>query len=108
MKPTTLVWIFASAISSATRVGVTISIDKDHSLSSSFDQGSGTCHGIGPVLDKQISSIAPDAGVVCAIFDGQNCNGDSLHGIFAPGISDLGKDEYDFDKKASSIICSVE
>ncbi|MCJ1426266.1 hypothetical protein MMC29_004169 [Sticta canariensis] len=108
MKPTALVLIFASAMASATKVGVTISIDKDHSLSSSFEQGSGTCHGIGPVLDKRISSIAPDEGVVCAIFEGQHCNGDSLHGIYAPGISDLGKYGYDFDNKASSIICSVE
>ena len=80
---------------------------------------------IGPILDKRISSIAPDAGVVCANFERvplpglsdtsiQNLEAtrtltdDSLRGIFAPGIPDLDQDEYDFDNKASSIICSFE
>ena len=86
MKLPTLLGLIA-ALSSALDIRVTISIDEDLSVSESFNQGSGTCRmylslartshsltlsrkdGIGPLLDKRISSIAPDSGVICTLFE---------------------------------------
>ena len=39
---------------------------------------------------------------------GENCNGNSLNGIVAPGIGNLGSNPFDFNDKASSLICSVQ
>ena len=37
---------------------------------------------------------------------GEDCNGDSLHTIVAPGIANLG--DFNFNDRASSLICSVQ
>lgn len=89
MRSTTLIGIFAIALASAKDVGVTIAVDDNLSLRSSFKRASGTCRmsgrvlppdedakllclfsqdGIGPALDNRISSIATDWGVVCNLF----------------------------------------
>ena len=39
---------------------------------------------------------------------GQHCNGASVVGIGAPGVGDLGDHPWNFNDRASSLMCSVQ
>lgn len=89
MKSTILVGIFAISLASATDVGFVIALDTGLRLATGqVTVASGTCRmfccqlrclntnfcdynadGIGPELDKQVSSIAPNPGVICSLFE---------------------------------------
>ncbi|KAL8664094.1 MAG: hypothetical protein Q9168_007974 [Polycauliona sp. 1 TL-2023] len=51
-----------------------------------------------------ISSIGPDAGTTCTLYDDVGCGGASLGGIVKPGINNLS--DYGFNDRASSYRCS--
>ncbi|KAI4253278.1 MAG: hypothetical protein LQ352_003775 [Teloschistes flavicans] len=55
-------------------------------------------------FDNTISSLGPDPGTNCEIWDGLGCRGDSISGIVYPGISDLR--DYNFNDRTSSYLCN--
>ncbi|KAL8665201.1 MAG: hypothetical protein Q9202_002423 [Teloschistes flavicans] len=55
-------------------------------------------------FDNSISSLGPDPGTNCEIWDGLGCRGDTISGIVYPGISDLR--DYNFNDRTSSYLCN--
>lgn len=88
MKSIILIGLFAIVLTSATDVGFFIAQDTNLRLGQQRAQASGSCRmvlpcftvnwdanfyasyeeGIGPELDKQVSSISPNDGVTCSLF----------------------------------------
>ncbi|KAL8802919.1 MAG: hypothetical protein Q9223_006430 [Gallowayella weberi] len=55
-------------------------------------------------FDNTISSLGPDAGTTCTLYDNPGCSGASLGGIVKPGINNLA--DYGFNDRASSYRCN--
>ncbi|CAO1603233.1 hypothetical protein XANCAGTX0491_006825 [Xanthoria calcicola] len=62
------------------------------------------CYTLFNGFSDQISSIGPDAGTTCTLYDDVGCGGASLGGIVRPGIYNLA--DYGFNDRASSYRCN--
>ncbi|KAL8727020.1 MAG: hypothetical protein Q9166_006318 [cf. Caloplaca sp. 2 TL-2023] len=63
----------------------------------------GVCYNLGNGFNDAISSLGPDKGTTCTIYDNSGCSGASVGGIQNPGINDLS--DYGFNDRASSYRC---
>ncbi|KAI4250182.1 MAG: hypothetical protein L6R40_000354 [Gallowayella cf. fulva] len=63
----------------------------------------GNCYNLYNGFDNEISSVGPDSGTTCELFDDKYCTGSSVPGIVAPGIYHLS--DYGFNDRASSYRC---
>ncbi|KAL8788717.1 MAG: hypothetical protein Q9213_001531 [Squamulea squamosa] len=61
------------------------------------------CFNLGNGFSDSISSLGPDQGTTCTIYDNQGCSGTSVGGIVSPGINDLS--DFGFNDRASSYRC---
>ncbi|KAF2400295.1 hypothetical protein EJ06DRAFT_556629 [Trichodelitschia bisporula] len=59
----------------------------------------------GSLYYKQLSSISVGDEITCYAFEGDNCDGDSLPDIQAPGIDDLGSAGW--DNRVRSVKCAM-
>ncbi|KAL8876670.1 MAG: hypothetical protein Q9198_005172 [Flavoplaca austrocitrina] len=62
------------------------------------------CYTLFNGFSDTISSIGPDAGTTCTLWDNAGCSGASLGGIVKPGIFDLA--DFGFNDRASSYQCN--
>lgn len=61
------------------------------------------CLDFGNGFNDAITSLGPDKGTTCTIYDNPGCTGASVGGIVNPGINDL--TDYGFNDRASSYRC---
>ncbi|KAK0615210.1 hypothetical protein B0T17DRAFT_510997 [Bombardia bombarda] len=64
----------------------------------------GQCYGLFNGWNDAISSLGPDAGTTCVLYENYDCAGRTLGGIVNPGIRNLV--DYSFNDLASSYRCS--
>ncbi|KAH8591334.1 hypothetical protein B0O99DRAFT_675296 [Bisporella sp. PMI_857] len=65
--------------------------------------GTGICKNLYNGWGGTISSVAPTSGYSCCMYSAQQCNGQTLCGIVAPGIADLRN--YGFNDLANAYAC---
>ncbi|KAL8676729.1 MAG: hypothetical protein Q9186_006775 [Xanthomendoza sp. 1 TL-2023] len=76
-----------------------VCIDKGFSgRCQNLESGTNGCYDLGNGFNNAISSLGPDKGITCTIYDGA-----SVGGIVSPGINDL--TDYGFNDRASSYRC---
>ncbi|TIC99370.1 hypothetical protein CH35J_005089 [Colletotrichum higginsianum] len=63
----------------------------------------GVCYNLINGWNDVVSSLGPDAGTSCTLYENAGCTGAALPNIVNPGISNLG--ERGFNDRASSFRC---
>ncbi|KAK1997385.1 hypothetical protein LX36DRAFT_681770 [Colletotrichum falcatum] len=68
-----------------------------------LESNTNQCYNLFNGWNDAISSLGPDAGTSCTIWENYDCSGASISGIVSPGIFALS--DWNFNDKASSYKC---
>ncbi|OHE92128.1 hypothetical protein CORC01_12583 [Colletotrichum orchidophilum] len=70
-----------------------------------LDSNTGQCYNLGNGFNDVVSSLGPDAGTSCTIWENNGCSGASIVNIVSPGIYNLADSKWNFNDKMSSYRC---
>ncbi|KAK2049996.1 hypothetical protein LZ31DRAFT_548814 [Colletotrichum somersetense] len=65
----------------------------------------GQCYNLQNGWNDVVTSLGPDAGTSCTIWENNGCSGASISGIVSPGIFNLADSNWNFNDRASSYRC---
>ncbi|KZL86570.1 hypothetical protein CI238_05631 [Colletotrichum incanum] len=70
-----------------------------------LESNTGQCYNLANGFNDVVSSLGPDQGTSCTIWENNGCSGASITNIVSPGIFNLADSNWNFNDRASSYRC---
>ncbi|GJC83477.1 hypothetical protein ColLi_06315 [Colletotrichum liriopes] len=68
-----------------------------------LESNTGQCYTLGNGFNDVVSSLGPDQGTSCTIWENNGCSGTSISNIVSPGIFNLADSNWNFNDRSTYI-----